>query len=491
VTHDRDHAPERATTGVPGLDTILAGGLLRRSTTIIQGAPGSGKTVLANQIAFHFTTRGARAVYVTLLSESHGALLRHLGSLSFFDPAAVGDRIQFLSGFTALRDGTGALLRLLQQEILPHRPELVVIDGIGSIQELHGATALRHFVHELAASIEAANSTCLLISASAVTPTPEDTVVDNILFLQESAIGLRAVRHLRVNKSRGSACVPGRHVFVIDGNGIKLFPRIEALYRDPSRLPGEDPTLVSIGHDSLDAMLGGGLRAGTSTLLLGATGTGKTLLGLSFLAAGLRQGERAVYAGFFEAPQRLIASGEGIGLDLRQPADAGLLHINWQAPVELLLDAWGHRLLETVASLRPTRMVIDGLNALEASAAFTDRFAPFLTALLNELRSHGVTTLVSAEVHPIIGPGVDVPLPGVSPLVENSIVLRYVEIESRLRRLIAVLKVRGRAHAIEMRELHIGPAGLEVGAAFESAEALLTGSARRPRGAPRRDADAR
>jgi circadian clock protein KaiC len=481
---DPAEKPERIGTGIAGLDTVLAGGLLRRSSTIIQGAPGAGKTVLANQIAFHQASRGTRVLYVTLLTETHAALFRHLTSLSFYTAAAVGDAVVYLSGFQALRESTAALLLVLQQELIARRPGLLIVDGLLSIQELHGSASLRRFLHELQTTTEAANCTCMLLSANAHTPSPEDAVVDTVLYLSEVQIALRSVRALRVGKSRGSPHIHGQHTFVIDQDGVRLFPRMEALLRTPSRAIEENTSVVRFEHDALDSMLGGGLRAGSSTLLLGATGTGKTLMGLSFLEAGIRHGDAAVYAGFYEAPPRIVASGEDIGLPLRGHADRGLLHIDWQAPIEISLDVWGHRLLDVIRQRRPTRFFLDGFNALQDSAAFPDRLAAFLTAFLNELRALGVTTLMSAELHPIIGPGVDVPVAGISPMVESTILLRYVEVRSHLFRLITVLKVRGTPHQTAMREFRITSSGLQVAATFESAEAILTGSARH---APARD----
>jgi circadian clock protein KaiC len=486
--HDSDDELGRAPTGVPGLDTILAGGLLPRSTAIIQGAPGSGKTVLANQIAFHLASRGTRVLYVTLLAETHAALLRHLGSLAFFNPSLVGDAVVYLSGVQALREN--ALLPLLQKELIARRPGVLVLDGLSSVLEVHGGGALRQFLHELQTTTEAANCLSLLISGHAESPSPEDAVVHTVIFLCEAIVGRRTVRELRVNKSRGSTHIHGRHTFLIDDRGVTVFPRIEALYRSPTR-PIERPAArVRFDHQALDDMLGGGIPAGSATLLLGATGTGKTLLGLAFLDAGLRRGERVMYAGLYESPAPLVASGESIGLKLDQHVESGLLHVDWQPPVELSLDVWGHRVLDAVQRHRPTRLFLDGFSALQESAAYPHRLGAFMTAVMNELRAQNVTTLLSAELHPIIGAGMDVPVPGVSPMVENTILLRYVELRSHLYRLITVLKVRGSAHERSMREFRIDASGLHVASTFDSAEAILSGSARSRNDTNRDDRDA-
>ena len=364
---------DRVTTGIAGLDAILMGGLLNGSTVITQGPPGSGKTILANQLAFHRACQGELVVYVTLVAESHTRLLRHLRTLTFFEPSLVGDRILYLSGYHALRESATALLALLQKELVVRRPGLLVVDGISAIQETHGVPAARQFLHELQASTESANCTALLVSATQTSPTPEDAVVDAAIFLAEHQVGVRPIREIQVHKTRGSSHLAGRHTFIIDARGLVVFPRIEALYRMPSQAPSEGETRVGFGRTGLDAMVGGGLRSGSSTLLLGATGTGKTLLGLTFLAAGLSHNETVIYSGFYETPDRLLASGDGIGLRLRDQAAAGRLHLEWRPPVELFIDAWADRLLERVRTTRPRRLFIDGLNAILEGATRPER----------------------------------------------------------------------------------------------------------------------
>jgi len=461
-----DHsAHDRIQTGISGLDTILSGGLLRGSTLLIQGAPGSGKTILANQIAFtQAVQRRINVLYVTLLAESHTRLLKHLGSLQFFNQGAIGDQILYLSGYRALRESVNALLTLLRAELVARRPSLLIVDGIAAVQELHGTASCRQFMHEVQVSTETANCTGLLISANHSSPTPEVAVVDSALFLAERQIGARTIRELQVCKSRGTPHLPGRHSFVINDRGMTVFPRIDAIYRTPAEGTRESGSRITFDVPTLDDMLGGGLPAGSSTLLLGATGTGKTLFGLSFLAAGLKHGGTAVYSGFYETPDRLIASGDGVGLGLRAQVKAGRLHVDRQAPIELLIDAWADRVLQLVRDHRPQRLFIDGLNAIQEGAVYPDRLSPFLTALSNQLSALGVTTAIAGEMHAILGSGVDVPLSGISPLVENTILLRYVEHRSRLARLIAVLKVRGSGHDTLVREFAITSAGIRFAA---------------------------
>jgi circadian clock protein KaiC len=458
---DATPASPRTTTGVPGLDRILSGGLIRGSTAIVHGPAGAGKTVLASQTAFHQAASGANVLYVTLLAESHTKLISHLRSLAFFDVRAVGHQLVYLSGYKPVRESTGALLTLLHRELMSKRPSLLVLDGIACIQDLHGIAAGREFLHDLQVAAETIQCTALLLTTNA-SPAPEDAVADALLSLAERQVRLRPLRELRVEKMRGSTHLSGGHTFIIDQNGFTVFPRVEALHRLPS--PPVAGSGMRLGFDipALESMLRGGLPSGSTTLVLGATGTGKTLLGLSFLAAGLARAESALYSGFYEPPARLIDNGEGIGLRLRDHVESGRLQIDWRPPVELLIDAWADRVLQLVRDTRPMRIFIDGLNAITEGAAYPERLSAFLTALSNELRALGVTTIIAGELHPIIGPTLDVPLSGVSPLVENTILLRYVETQSQFRRLIAVLKVRESGHDSGMRVFTITSTGVRV-----------------------------
>ena len=452
----------RVRTGVPGLDVVLSGGLLPGSTAIIQGPPGSGKTVFANQIAFSQLREDKTAVYVTLLAESHTRLLRHLQSLTFYDKSFVGDRIVYLSAFHSVHTSVSALSDLLQKELIGRRPSLLVVEGITAISDLHGGMSCREFLHQLQTATEAANCTTLVISTNLASPSLEDAVVDSVLSLTQSEVGIQPVRELEVIKTRGTPHLSGRHTFVIDDQGVTVFPRIEAVYRMPSQQAPDNDDRLGFGDRQLDAMAGGGVRAGTTTLLLGATGTGKTLLGLSFLAAGLREGQKVAYSGFFESPERLIAAGEGIGLRLNDGVQSGRFHVDWTPPVELYVDAWAARLLRMVRDLQPRRLFIDGLSAIQGGTAHPERVPAFLTALSNQLRALNVTTAIAGEMHPILDRSVDVPLPGVSPIVENTILLRYADEGTRFSRRISVLKMRGGGHDNAIREFAISGAGLRL-----------------------------
>ena len=221
-------ALERIPTGVPGLDTILRGGLLRGGTFILQGSPGAGKTILGNQICFHHVAAGNRALYVTLLAENHARMLLHIGQLGFFTEAVIPDRLYYISAFRVLeQSGLSGVLDLLRREMQAHDASILVLDGLSAIEDTAASTReLKKFVHQLQAQAMMANCTMLLLTgAQAVTS--EHTLVDGVIEFETQLYGRRAERTLQVHKLRGSGYMRGKHSYRITSEGIIAFPRTE------------------------------------------------------------------------------------------------------------------------------------------------------------------------------------------------------------------------------------------------------------------------
>ena len=301
-------------------------------------------------------------------------------------------------------------------------------------------------------------------------------MVDGIIELREHVHDLRAYRELRVRKLRGVPHLRGGHIFDISHRGIRVYPRVEALYGTPS---GEDrcsDSTVSSGIPQLDRMLGGGMKCGTTTLVLGPSGAGKTTLGLHYLAA-TPKGSRSVLFGFYETPSRLLEKARKLNLRLDSRLKRGDLELVWQPSTEQNVDALVERLLQAVDRNSATRLFIDGLDGFQRATIHPERVHHVFTAIANELRIRGVTTLYTFEVPKFIGPSFDSPVTGVSALAENLIYLRFVELRSHLYRLLSVLKVRDSSYDSSLREFHITSDGIRLEKTFESAEAILTGTA--------------
>ncbi len=482
-TAERKGRQERLTTGVPRLDFITKGGLLKGASYAILGPPGSGKTVLANQIAFFHIQQGGRVLYVTLLSESHARMLANLEEMTFFDASVIPEKLHYVSGYRELeQEGLKGLLEMLRRTAQRHQATLLIIDGMDAAREFaRSDLSFKRFLQDLQTFVSILGCTTLLLSPHHEGEVhPETTAVDGIFELSLRLAGPRAVRELVALKFRGSASLLGKHEVEISERGIVIHPRTEVQFSSPEEGGREDRVRMGFGVPRLDDTLRGGVLSGSTTLLLGSPGTGKTLLGLHFLLQGAREGQPGVYFGFYETPPRLLEKADGVGMsDLQQSVDTGLIEIQWQPPLEHNLDALAERLLERIheRKVKRLRLFIDGVAGFRSAAVYPDRMGRFFSALSHQLRMLDVTTVYSEET-PLLTPGVEAPQPEAAAYVENIILLRYVELRSQLYRLISVMKMRESQYDSGIREFSITDKGIAVADTFESAEAILTGHAR-------------
>ena len=469
----------RVPTGIAGLDTILGSGFLQGGVYIVQGAPGTGKTTLANQIVFNHAAQGGQAVYVTLLAEYHGRMMQHLESMSFFDASKIPDQVSYLNGFGILREGGYPALRdMLRREVTARRATVLILDGFATAQRKASEEQnFNEFVHELQAIAVATDCTMFLLSsAMGVMQTPEYTIVDGIVELSDQLLGWSAESTLQVVKLRGTSCLRGRHAFRITGDGLVVYPRLEALLARPSRQEPEATETVPSGVDRLDAMLGGGLPAASTTMVMGPSGVGKTTLGLQFLSR-CGEGEPGLLFGFYETPARLRVKADRVCRPLGVLLDDGAAEVLWQPPTDGLLDAYGERLLENVRRRGVRRLVIDGLDAFQSAAVEPARLNQYLTALMNELRALGVTTLYTLAVPDMTGPYIREPARDLTVPSDNLVLLRYVETGARLHRMISVLKVRNSDFDPSLYEYATTDQGLRIEGALPGADAAMPGRA--------------
>jgi circadian clock protein KaiC len=472
----------RFPTGVEGLDAILRGGLLVGGVYIVQGIPGAGKTILANEICYRHVAGGGRAIYVTLLAESHSRMLQHLSSMSFFDESVVPEKLYYVSAFRTLEDeGLKGLLALLRREIRAQRSSLLILDGLVAAEESAPTSRdFKKFIHELQSHAVANDCTILLLTSGADEMVrAEHTMVDGLIELGDQHFDLRTHRTLSVRKFRGSGFLRGKHSFRITSEGIKLFPRLEAAFEWPSRSDAAHGPKIGVGSPSLDRMLFGGLCGSSVTGLVGPTGAGKTMVCLQFLAQASAR-EPGLFMGFYEPPSRLISKAKSIGQDLQTPIKKGTVEILWQPQGENLLDELGHRLLQAVQTRGVKRLAIDGLGGILASITYPERISRYMACLMNELRALGVTTLFTMESNEIVGPTLRVPVNGISALIENLIFLRFVERDATLSRLISITKMRNGDYDQYVREFSIDNKGVAVGEPLFGLEGSMTGIGRRP-----------
>ena len=470
---------ERVPSLVPGIDTILRGGFLSGGLYMVQGTPGMGKTILANQIIYNLAKRGHRALFVTVLGENHGRMILHLRPMGFFDQSLMPDHVSYISAYQAFNDeGLSGLANLLRREILAHQATLLVLDDISAVRaKASDLFDMQRFTHELQTLASLTNCTMfLLTTASNGTSGVERTMVDGLIELLQRAYGSRTERRFVVHKLRGSDFLRGEHAFTISRDGVTAFPRIEAAFR-MAEIPGiMSGSRLSCGIAQLDAMFGGGIPAASMTAVMGASGAGKTTIGLHFLSASSAT-EPGLLFGCYEPAARLRFKAALMGFDLAGAEQRGEVEILWYPVGEHILDELGHLLLDAVRRRNVKRLVIDGFSVFQEAAVEPNRIVRFWSALSNELRALGVTTMYTLELQELAGPDFRAPMSGIASLGEVMILLRYVELRSRLCRLISLLKVREGAFDNTIREFAISDTGIVVGGPFDAVAAGRTGAA--------------
>lgn len=483
----------RLSTGSVPLDAILGGGLPERSLSVIAGEPGVGKTVFALQLVFHLARQHKRAVFFTTLSEPSLKLIRYMQQFAFFDAELLAERVAFVDlGSALLAEGPAQALEVVKQHVERHQPDIVVIDSFKAIHDFapNGSTD-RRLVYELAVWLAAWGATSLLVgeyNRDEITRLPEFAIADGIIRLASEPQELTSFRQIEILKLRGASYVTGRHFFEMSRDGLTFFPRVRAPeIRDLGAVMPRDR--VTTGLTALDAAFDGGLLRSSTTLVEGGTGTGKTLLALRFLLAGIEQGEPGVHLGLEETPDQLRGVGAAFGWDLAGAEARGLLRLSYTSPVELSTDRFLDQARQEVADLGARRLVLDGLSSLALGVPSARRFKELVYAAGRYFRDAGATVYMTLEIEELLGSG-HLAGGGISSLADNVILLRYVEVKDHLERAVLALKARGSAHDNAIRHFSIDASGPHVGEMFGAVGGTLSGA--RPPGSasarPRRPA---
>jgi circadian clock protein KaiC len=468
-------------TGVPGLDTVLGGGLPEYSFNLIAGGPGSGKTILAHQIMFANSTVERPSLYFTVLGEPTLKMLRYQQQFTYFDSALAGSAIQFVNLSAEVMDrDLDEVLRRIISETERVKPGIVVVDSFRTIGGRNSAAPvapldLDQFIQRLALHLTSWEATSLLLGEYAVEEqrNPVFTVADGILWLAQATDRNSVVRKLQVVKSRGRAPMPGLHTFRITNDGLQVFPRIP----EHKRLRHEQVRRrLSTGVPGMDEMIGGGIVAGDAVMLTGPAGSGKSTVATQFIAEGLRQGETAVIAVFEEYPEDYLARANARNSEVGKMIAGGKLELIYLRPLDLSVDEALAAILEAVQRLGASRIVIDSLSGFEVALAptFREDFRESLYRLVGTLTATGVTVFMTAEV-PEGFADARFTSEKVSFITDEIIVQRYVEIEGELLRVMAVIKVRGSDHSHEFRTYEITANGVRVGGPLKEYDGIITG----------------
>ena len=470
-------------TGVPGLDMLLGGGLGEFSFNLIAGAPGSGKTTLAHQMMFTLASASRRALFFTVLGEPPLKMLRYQQQYGFFDMAKVGPAIRYVNLAEDLRQGDfSVVLDRIMEEVEAFSPSLVFVDSFRSVVQTakpgqEGVAELQYFVQELGTRMTSWEATTFLIGEYVQAETeanPIMTVADGVIALSQTHERNSVVRKIRIVKMRGQAHMAGSHTFRISGDGLHTYPRmLPPMQPDRQDAGAGDtrPPRINTGTPDLDAMLHGGLPQGHVALLVGPTGSGKTILGTHFLQEGARHGEAGLAVFFEKAVARLRYPNMA-----RLVQDGAVTVVEPRSldnSIEELLDDINRAIDRTGA----TRVVIDSLSEMGLYLAPEFRIDLRLAVfrMLSQLTHKGVSVLVTSGMDDHFTE-MTFSHDEMSFLADAVIALRYVEMQGRLSKVITVVKVRGSAHSTDLREYRITDRGLEIEPGAVAQVGVMTGT---------------
>jgi circadian clock protein KaiC len=474
----------RAPTGIAGLDDILGGGLARNRLHLLEGSPGTGKTTIALQFLLTGAAAGEAGIYVSLAetehelrdgARSHGWIIGpKVEVFELAPPASVLDTEQHQSLLYSSDLELGETVKRIFDAIERIKPKRVVIDSLSEIRLL-AQSSLRYRRQILALKHYFAQNNSTVIMLDDLTTESTDRAVHSIA---HSVIHLDQLapiyggerRRLRVVKCRGQPFRSGYHDFIIRPGGIDVFPRLVAA----QHRTGFAGKLLQSDIPELDRLLGGGVSTGSSTLLVGPAGTGKSLLALHYLSAAVARGERGALFVFDEELGLLIDRAKGLGIDLETMYRDKKLFIEQMDAAELSPGEFSHRVRRSVDREDIRTVVIDSLNGYQASMPEEQYIILHLHELLQYLNRQGTATFLTVAQHGMIGGDMKQTI-DVTYLADSVIMLRYFEALGRVRRAISVVKKRTGPHEDTIREFRITDRGIQVGPALKEFQGVLRG----------------
>lgn len=472
-----------ASTGIPGLDDVLTGGFARRRLYLVEGVPGSGKTTLAMQFLMAGAEAGEVVLYVTLsetvdelraVSDSHGWRLDGVAvrELNSSETALEPDDQNTM--FHPSEVELAAAVRPILEDVERLKPTRIVLDSLSELRLL-GGSALRYRRQILALKQFFATRNCTVLLLDDLTASDHDlqvrSLAHGVLLLEQLNPEYGAERRrLRVVKYRGVHFRGGYHDYVIHRGGLKVFPRLVA---SEHRASGRRQQLAS-GLPALDSLMGGGMEEGTSTLVVGAAGTGKSTLAAQFATAAAGRGQRGAIFVFDESPETLLLRCEALGIDLAGHVERGTIELRQIDPAELTPGEFVHAIRTAVQERQAKMIVIDSLNGY-LNAMPEERFLiTQLHELLTFLSQQGVATILISAHQGLVGAAMTSAIDA-SYLADAVVLLRYFEAGGALRQSISVMKKRGSAHERTLREFRMEAGGIKVGDVLSNYRGVLTG----------------
>lgn len=475
----------RLSTGIPGLDDILRGGLARGFLYLIEGNPGAGKTTLALQFLIEGAKRGEKGLYLSLaesgdelrhVAASHGMNLDNIEICKISPPEIAGEIEQRYTVFQPAEVELADVLETILAKVRDLQPSRVIIDSMSELRMLaRDSLRYRRQVLSLKQFFEGRECTTLLLDERFRdnTESQVQTIAHGVISLEvlQRNYGITR-RRLEVLKVRASSFREGYHDYVIVKGGVRVFPRLVSGEHRGMRV---DPENLPSGVAELDSLFNGGVQRGTSTLVVGPTGCGKSTLCSQFVLSAAKRGEKSAIFTFDETRQSFTVRSRGLGMDLDPYFDDGTIYLEQVDPAELSPGEFVHRIRAGVEEKKWRIVVIDSLNGLLNSMSEEQALTVQLHELLSYLNQVGVASFMVLAQYGILGSAISSPT-DVSYLADNVLLLRYFEASGEVRQAISVMKRRSGPHERSIRELQMTSGKLIIGDPLRDFIGVLTGT---------------
>lgn len=464
---------KQVASGINGLDKILDGGLLRPSIVLVAGAAGTGKTTFVMQSLFNAARNEEICMYISALSEPIAMINNFMSKFSFYNISLLAKgNIKYVPiNMEIIHQGPGAIVNEMEKNIEAIKPDRIVIDPVNVFTLEQNEESRRQFYYEFFTRMKGWNSLVLLTGEFSHDELIESTLsylVDGIINISYEPLLHRNNRYINVIKMRGIDFHGGKQSCKITKDGFIVYPRLPVHSRQS--MPKER---ISTGIKGLNQMTGGGYIAGSSILLSGSSGTGKSIIGTQFIMEGLLKKEHAVIISLEEDALQIRENSKMFGWDLKEFEDNKQLRII--SALDFDIQELTTHMDDTITAINPGRMLFDGISRLHQRLPQSMPLPEYMEEIVNYLKNKNITALYTNETSKLTG-ATQITGNGISPLMDAVILLRYVEIKSKMHKAISVLKIRGSDHDKDIREIVIDKKGVEIRLPFSNYSGILSGS---------------
>ena len=452
-------------TGIAGLDSILGGGIPRGNIILLEGGVGSGKTTLGIEAVYHGASQLGEPGLIVSFEASPDRIVRDAAQLGWDVPAL--ERAHQLKIIFTTRQVFAQELQQADSLLLEEAAEIgarrIFVDGVPGAGHGGGAGHWDTF-HLLAEGLQRENLTAFLaMEATAMgdeqwPALPEEAISDTVILLRMEEVARATVRSIQIVKSRGHDFEMGRHTFrIVDGKGIEVYRRVQAPRTHRDQAAAFDPvTRITSGVPGLDPLLNGGYLLGSTTVVAGISGVGKSVMGLQYLAEGARLGQRSLMLSLDEPVRQIVRNANSIGIDLQHLIDDGNVRVQYDTPQEIEIDRHFHDIERIIKEFNPTRVLFDSLSTYGSNLGTEGRmFRDFFHALVALMKDHQIATVYNHENPAMLGMASMMGHFAMSSLVDNILLMNWIEMGDVFRLGLTVAKMRGNPNARGTHECEI------------------------------------